>query len=431
MEIAVVGAGYVGLTTATCFAYLGHRVVCVDIDADKIAALRAGRVPMLEDRLPELLADGLDSGRVRFDSDVAEAARTAEFVFLCVPTPQGSDGAADLSIVESVARQLAPVLADGAVLVTKSTVPVGSTRRAERILIESGLRAEGVRVAANPEFLREGSAVNDFLEPSRIVIGCDDRDAAIRVSELYRGVPAPMLITDPESAELIKYAANAFLATKVSFVNAIANVCEVVGADVREVRLGIGYDPRIGFDYLAPGPGYGGACLPKDVSALIHTADAAGYDFALLRGVEAVNDEQHERVLTKLRHAVGAPTLAGVRIAVWGLTFKAGTDDLRDSSAIAIVHRLLDEGADVRAFDPTVGESRPDELQRITVVVDAYDACAGAAALLVLTEWEQFRLLDFARVARTMAERTIVDARNVLNVEALRDHDFCYVGIGC
>src|SRR6476661_8493016 len=371
MSIAVVGAGYVGLTTAACLAHLGHEVVCADIDAERVARLRKGEVPILEDGLVALITEGLASKRLSFVVGAAVAARGADVVFLCVQTPQGDDGAADLSFVESVAREIASVLVPKAIVVNKSTVPVGGTRFVQRVLAEEGT-TEHVTVASNPEFLREGQAVHDFLHPDRSVIGCEDPESAVRVSELYRGVQAPVLVTDPASAEMIKYASNAFLATKISFINAIANVCEAVDADVREVALGMGYDARIGFQFLHPGPGYGGSCFPKDTAALIHTADVAGYDFSLLRGVVDVNRHQHERIIEKLRDGAGG-SLRDVLVGVWGLTFKANTDDLRDSPALVVCRRLLEEGARVRAYDPAAGEAAAARVPGLDVVTDPYD----------------------------------------------------------
>ena len=308
-EVAVIGAGYVGLTTATCLAHMGHRVTCADINVERVNSLLKGEVPILEDGLPELLSEGLTSRRLNFVVGAGNAAGIAEFVFLCVPTPQGDDGAADLSFVEDVAREIAPVLRRDAVVINKSTMPVGSTRLVQRILAESGATEE-IGVASNPEFLREGSSVRDFLHPNRVVIGCDDPAVAVRVSELYRSLNAPILVTDPASAEMIKYASNAFLATKISFMNAIANLCEAVDADVREVALGMGYDQRIGFEFLHPGPGYGGSCFPKDTAALLHTARLAGYDFSLLEGVVEVNQRQHERMVDKVRNLAGGSSRA-------------------------------------------------------------------------------------------------------------------------
>src|SRR6478735_10407997 len=322
-DVAVIGAGYVGLTTAACFARLGHDVRCADIDAERVARLRKGAIPILEEGLPGLVAEGLAVQRLQFVVGAADAVRGAEFVFLCVGTPQSDDGSADLSAMEAVAREIAPLLQPDAVVVNKSTVPVGTTRLVARWLAESGVTHDA-RVASNPEFLREGTAVRDFLQPQRIVIGCDDVAVAVRVSELYRGVPAPIVVTDAASAEMVKQASNAYLATKISFINAIANVCEAVGADVRDVALGMGYDPRIGSDFLHPGPGFGGACLPKDTAALLHTAAQFDYDFSLLRGVLEVNVRQREHMIDAIRVMAGRE-LRGKRIAVLGLTFKANT----------------------------------------------------------------------------------------------------------
>ncbi len=428
MSIAVVGAGYVGLTTAACFAHLGHDVVCADIDAERVARLQKGEVPILEAGLPGLLAEGLASRRLRFVVGEIHAARDADVVFLCVQTPQGADGAADLTYVEEAARALAPVLAPKSVVVNKSTVPVGSTRFVQRVLSEAGA-SQDVKVASNPEFLREGQAVRDFLNPDRIVIGCDDPEAAVRVSELYKAVHAPVLVTDPASAEMIKYASNAFLATKVSFINAIANLCEAVDADVREVAIGMGYDARIGFQFLHPGPGFGGSCFPKDVAALLHTALDAGYDFELLAGVVEVNRAQHERMVEKIRVAVGG-SLAGAVIGAWGLTFKADTDDLRDSPALFICRRLLESGASVRAYDPAAGERAQGMLPDLELCADPYQAAADADAVAVLTEWDEFRWLDFDRVAATMRHAAVVDSRNLLDPAALRRRGFRYDAVG-
>ena len=427
-EVAVVGAGYVGLTTAACFARLGHDVRCADIDADRVARLSKGEIPILEEGMPGLVAEGLSIQRLRFVVGAAEAIRGAEFVFLCVGTPPGDDGSADLSAIEAVARDIAPLLEPGAVVVNKSTVPVGTTRLVARWLAEAGATHD-TQVASNPEFLREGNAVRDFLQPQRIVIGCDDPAVAVRISELYRSVPAPIVVTDAASAEMIKQASNAFLATKISFINAVANVCEAVNADVRDVALGMGYDPRIGSDFLHPGPGFGGACLPKDTSALLRTAEEYGYDFSLLRGVLEVNDRQRDHVVDQIRAMAGG-ALADRRIAVLGLTFKANTDDLRDSPALSIAAELVAAGATVCAFDPVAGEAAGREVPGLAVAADAYDACDGAEVLALLTEWDQFRWLDYSRVAAAMAEPRVVDARNLLDPAAMRRLGFRYQGVG-
>ncbi len=321
MKVGVIGSGYVGLTSAACLAHMGHDVVAADLDPDRVARLNKGDVPILEEGLPRLVAEGLASRRLRFVVGAPNAARDAELVLICVATPQGDDGSADMSFVAAAAREIAPVLRPGTVVINKSTMPVGSTRFVHRVLHEAaGGQLDRVTVASNPEFLREGQAVRDFLNPDRIVVGCDDPEGAVKVSDLYRSMRAPVIVTDPASAEMIKYASNAFLATKISFINAIANLCEAVDADVREVALGMGYDPRIGFQFLHPGPGYGGSCFPKDTAALLHTAQRHGYDFALLEGVIAVNERQYDLTVDKLRSAVGGE-FAGAVVGAWGLTF--------------------------------------------------------------------------------------------------------------
>jgi len=419
-DIAVIGAGYVGLTTAACLAHLGHRVVCADINEERVAQLSDGQLPIVEQGLENLLRDGLRRDTLRFVVGAANAVPEAEFVYLCVPTPQRADGSADLHFIETAAKQIAADLRPESVVVNKSTVPVGSTK-----IVERALGRSDVYVVSNPEFLREGSAVHDFLHPDRVVIGSEHQAAAIRVASLYLGIAAPLIVTDPATAETIKYAANAFLATKISFVNAVAAVCEAVGADVNDVVLGIGYDRRIGQEFLRPGPGWGGSCFPKDTRAMIRIAEDAGYDFDLLKGVITVNDEQRERIVAKIRTACGG-SLHGARVGVLGLTFKAGTDDLRESPSVAIAERLHAEGAVVRAYDPTVRTAQPG----IEVCDDAYAACEQAQVLVVLTEWDEFRWLDFDKVASLMASPTIVDARNLLDRAALRRAGFAYDGVG-
>jgi UDPglucose 6-dehydrogenase len=420
-EIAVIGAGYVGLTTAACFAHLGHDVICADVDAAKIEMLQEGRIPIHEEGLDRIVREQLDAGRLRFVLGAENAVGGCEFVYLCVPTPQSADGSADLSYIEAAAHEIAPLLDRDTVVVNKSTVPVGSTR-----FVERALRRPDVKVVSNPEFLREGSAVGDFLKPDRVVIGADDQAAASRVAALYLGVRAPILITDASSAETIKYASNAFLATKLSFVNAVAAVCEGVGADVNDVMLGIGYDHRIGHDFLKPGPGWGGSCFPKDTRAMLRIAEDGGYDFAFLRGVITVNDEQFERVVTKVSDAVGG-SLRGARIGVLGLTFKAGTDDLRESPSLEVCRRLLDRGAVVQAFDPTV-KSPP--IDGIAIASDPYGACDGAQVAVLLTEWDEFKWLDFDKLFDCMASPCIVDTRNHLDRGSLVRRGYDYRSIG-
>jgi UDPglucose 6-dehydrogenase len=419
-DIAIIGTGYVGLTTGAFLSHVGHRVVCADVDPRKIEMLSRGEMPIYEPGLDELVVDGIESGRLRFILGAAKAAADAEFVFLCVQTPQGDDGSADLSYIEAAAEEISPVLRSDTVVINKSTVPVGST-----LVVERALGRSDVKVVSNPEFLREGNAVHDCFHPDRIVIGSEDHGAAIRVAALYEAVKAPQLITDPASAETIKYASNAFLATKISFVNAIANVCEAVGADVREVVLGMGYDKRIGFEFLHPGPGWGGSCFPKDTHALVHIAEDSGYDFDLLRGVIAVNDAQKASIVTKVVDAAGG-SIDGKTVAVWGLTFKARTDDRRSSPSLDICARLNALGATVRAYDPTVS----DDIDGITVCADAYAACEGATVVAVLTEWDEFRWLDFGKCRSVVAEGHLVDARNLLDPAAVRRKGFTYTGVG-
>ena len=424
-RVAIVGTGYVGLTTGACFAHLGHEVVCGDVDEKKISGLSVGEIPFLEDQLGHLVNEGINNNRLRFVLGAEAAVAGCEVAFLCVPTPQNPDGSADVSYIETATREIAEALPNGAILVNKSTVPVGTTR-----VVEEVLEREGVAVVSNPEFLREGSAVQDFLKPDRIVIGAKDRVAAGVVAALYKDIAAPVLVTDPVSAETIKYAANAFLATKLSFVNAITAVCEGVEADVDDVMAGLGYDSRIGSDYLRPGPGWGGSCLPKDTRALVRLAEDAGYDFRLLKSVIEVNEEQFTRVVAKVRDAAG-DELDGRALAVWGLTFKAGTDDLRDSPALAIVGLLLAEGAEIRAYDPTVGTDGPYPVGLVDVLGDPLSTCEGADALVVLTDWDEFRGIEPFVVAERMANRAVVDARNVLDRQAWQQAGFDYRGIGC
>ena len=423
-RIAIVGTGYVGLTAGACFAHLGHQVVCGDIDEAKVEELSAGRLPIVEAGLADLVREGLNAGRLSFVVGAAAAVEGCDVAFLCLPTPQHPDGSADTSFLEEAVRQVATVLPSGAIVVNKSTVPVGSTQ-----VVFDALGRDDVAVVSNPEFLREGSAVRDFLEPDRVVVGANDSSAADAVAALYAAVGAPMLITDPVTAETVKYAANAFLVTKLSFVNSIAALCESVGADVDDVMVGLGYDRRIGSGYLRPGPGWGGSCFPKDTRSLLQMAGQAGYDFRFLDVAVAVNEEQFDRVADKVRKAAGGD-LSGRTVAVWGLTFKAGTDDLRDSPALAIIDRLLTAGATVRAHDPTVVKAHPPIPDDVVVVTDPLAACDGAEVLVVLTEWEDFQVADPTVVADRLTRPAVVDARNLLDRTLWEGHGFDYQGIG-
>jgi UDPglucose 6-dehydrogenase len=424
-NIAVIGTGYVGLTSGACFARLGHVVVCVDVDQSKIERLNNGIMPIVETGIEALVAEGVTAGRLSFTTEITDAVKTADVVFLCVPTPEGDDGSADLSYVQSAARSISSLLKSGAIVVNKSTVPVGSTQ-----VVERELQRSDIPVVSNPEFLREGSAIHDFLHPDRIVVGSVNREAALAVAALYESVGAPVVVTDPASAETVKYAANAFLATKISFINAVAAICEGVGADIRDVVLGLGYDKRIGHEFLRPGPGWGGSCFPKDTKALVKIAEGAGYDFGLLKGVITVNDQQYERIVSKIRLACDG-TLQGKTIAIWGITFKAGTDDQRDSPSIEVALRLLDQGAHLKMHDPTVVEvPRLLAGKNVSIFDTALDAASGADVIAVLTEWDEFRWLNPVEIGKVVKSHHIVDGRNHLDRSEWVRSGFSYEGIG-
>ena len=423
-NVAVIGTGYVGLTTGACLAHLGHTVVCADIDAEKVASLRQGNIPIFELGLQDLVIEGIENGRLSFVVGSEVAASSCEIAFLCVPTPQGEDGSADLSYVQRAAVEISPHLPHEAIVVNKSTVPVGSTK-----VVERALKRPDVKVVSNPEFLREGSAVQDFLKPDRVVVGSDDQAAAMKVASLYESLTTRVIITDPASAETIKYAANAFLATKLSFVNAIAAICEGVGADINDVVVGMGSDKRIGENFLRPGPGWGGSCFPKDSKALIKIAENSGYNFELLTGVLVVNEQQFDRIADKVRVAVGGD-LRNKLIAVWGLTFKAGTDDLRDSPSLAVISRLRIAGAQIRAFDPTIDISQQGLLEGVDVAPNAIASCESADALLVLTEWDEFKWIDPSEISQVMKSRSVIDGRNVLDRMQWMKSGFSYQGVG-
>lgn len=431
-RVGVVGSGYVGLTTGVCLAWLGHDVVCADIDVERVEALRAGRVPFVEAGLPEMLAAVAAAGRIRFEVGAVAAAEAAEIVFIAVPTPQDDDGSADLAYVRAAAEQIAPVLRPGSIVVNKSTVPVGSARDVAQVIAR-----DDIVVVSNPEFLREGSAVVDFLSPDRVVVGADDARAAERVLALYDGIETETLVTDPVSSETIKYAANGFLAMKISFVNAVAAMCEAVGADVADVVRGIGLDGRIGSAFLNPGPGWGGSCFPKDSRALVKIAEDHGYDFSMMRGVIEVNDQQRRRMVDKVRAAVGRSgddDLRGIRVGVLGLTFKAGTDDLRESPSLAMIESLRRFGAEVHAHDPTISSpldaARAQALDGISIAATALEAVVDAEVVVIATEWPEYRQLDLGSMAASMAGAAIVDTRNLLDPETVRAHGLTYDGVG-
>lgn len=431
MKVAVIGTGYVGLVVGACLAETGNDVVCADIDDAKISSLKAGRIPIYEPGLEPLVKRNEASGRLSFTTDLGAAIEASEVVFIAVGTPPDEDGSADLEHVLSVAKTIGDHLNGPKVVITKSTVPVGTAAKVrEAIAARSGGR---FHVCSNPEFLKEGAAIDDFMKPDRIVAGVDSPEAQAVLEELYAPFVRtgnPLVFIDIASAEMTKYAANAMLATRISFMNQIAELCEAVDADVSLVRKGIGTDSRIGSAFLFPGPGYGGSCFPKDVKALIHSADRHGVGFELLKAVEAVNARQKLRMYDKLRTAMGGH-LAGRQVAVWGLAFKAETDDMRESPAIDLVEALLTAGARVRAFDPQAMQSaRRIFGERIVFAADPYEALDGADALAIVTEWLVFRNPDFGEIRSRLKQPIVVDGRNLYDPARMRRLGFRYYGIG-
>ena len=427
--IGVVGVGYVGLTTGACLSHLGYTVICGDVDQEKINRLRKGEISIVEKGLTDIVNEGITAGRLEFVVGATEVGERSDIVFLCVPTPEDRDGSADLSFIEAASAEIGPVLCEGAIVVNKSTVPVGTT-----IVVDEVIQRADIKVVSNPEFLREGTAVNDFLHPDRVVVGADDRGAAEKVAALYSSIETEIIITDAASAETIKYAANGFLAMKISFVNSVAAMCEAVGADVVDVVEGIGSDRRIGREFLQPGPGWGGSCFPKDSHSLVHLAETHGYGFSMMRGVIAVNDEQRERMVRKVQRAAGTNDLNGMTISVLGLTFKAGTDDLRDSPSLAIIGRLRELGATVRAYDPTttgrLSRIQDSFLEGINVQQSVDEAMREGDVLVILTEWPEFRSLDFEQVKELLSGSAIVDTRNLLDPQSVRAAGLGYDGVG-
>jgi UDPglucose 6-dehydrogenase len=448
MRIAVVGSGYVGLVAGACFADLGHEVVLVDNDSQKVAALEAGGVPIHERFLPELLERHRGS-RLTFSGNLAAAVRASSAIFIAVGTPPNDAGEADLSYVESVACEVARAIDGYKIVVEKSTVPVYTSNWVRTVMLRNGAEPESFDVASNPEFLREGTAVTDFLFPDRIVLGADHERCAAVLREIYAPltcgeyyqrpdavpaperatIPPPLIVTSAKSAELIKHASNAFLAMKISFVNAVASICESVGADVQQVCQGIGTDSRIGKRFLNPGIGYGGSCFPKDLTAFRAVARECGYDFRLLDEVIRINEEQRQRFLRKIRSALW--TLRGKRLGVLGLAFKGGTDDIRESPALLLVQTLLQEGCTVAAYDPAAMDRAREILPaKVEFVADPYEAAADADALLLLTEWEEFATLDLPRVRAQLKYPIIIDGRNLYHPDTMKAHGFTYYSVG-
>ncbi|HLO21296.1 MAG TPA: UDP-glucose/GDP-mannose dehydrogenase family protein [Sphingomicrobium sp.] len=430
MRIAMIGTGYVGLVSGACFADFGHTVCCIDKDAGKIDGLNAGLMPIWEPGLESLVKANAERGRLTFTTSLPEGVKDAEAVFIAVGTPaRRGDGHADLTFVFEAVRELAKVIGPGTVVVTKSTVPVGTGDRIEEILREEGVT--NVSVASNPEFLREGAAIADFKHPDRIVVGADDERAQDVLKEIYRPLflnRAPILFTGRRTAELTKYAANAFLAVKISFINEIADLCEAVDADVQDVARGIGLDNRIGAKFLHAGPGYGGSCFPKDTLALLQTADKFGVDQRIVRTTVAVNDDRKASMIERVASAVG--DLRGKRVAVLGLAFKPNTDDMREAPSIPLINALVERGAKVSAFDPVARDQAEKVFTGIEFAPDAYAAAANADALVIVTEWDEFRALDLDKIASALRGNVLVDLRNVYDRDEAKEAGLAYYGVG-
>src|SRR5689334_1178595 len=431
MHITVIGTGYVGLVTGACFAEFGVDVTCVDVDEQKIERLKNGVMPIYEPGLEQLVSKNTQAGRLRFTTNVGEAVEQALVIFLAVGTPPKDDGSPDLSFVESAAGSIADHMHDYKVIVTKSTVPIGTGEHIRRLVNERKTSRANFGVVSNPEFLREGAAINDFMRPDRVVIGSRDQEAIAIMKDLYRPlylIEAPFVITSLEAAELTKYAANAFLATKVSFINEVANLCDKIGCDVHDVARAIGMDKRIGSKFLHPGPGFGGSCFPKDTRALSSVARQYDCGSLIVDAVIEVNQRQGERMLAKIKDLVGS--LQGKTIAVLGLAFKPETDDMREAPAVGIIRKLLEQGAKIRAYDPVAKDEAMKVLPEIAYADDEYTAVKGADALVFVTEWNQFRALDMIRIRDLMTTPKIADLRNIYEPEDMREFGFEYVGVG-
>ena len=427
--ICVIGAGYVGLVTGTCFADLGNRVTCVDINEEKIATLNGGRMPIYEPGLEEMLQRNVKAGRLFFTTSYPEGLQDAEFVFIAVGTPSGVDGEADLQYVRMAAESIAEHLDHPLIIINKSTVPVGTGDWVADIIRRKRPDGLDFAVVSNPEFLREGAAIGDFLGPDRVVLGSLDHEAAEKVAQLHLPLRAPIVVTDLRTAEMIKYASNAFLATRISFINEIASICEELGADIKEVAAGMGYDKRIGHQFLDAGVGYGGSCFPKDVKALEYMASIHGCHPQLLRAVMEINRDQRRQVIQKLRSLLGG-SLQDKVIGLLGLAFKPNTDDMREAPSIEIVHLLQHEGVQVKAYDPVAMENARRVLPDVTLCSDPYELAQGCDAIVVITEWNEFKHLDMARIKPLMRQPVLIDGRNIYDPEAVQELGFVYRGMG-
>ena len=431
MQIAVIGTGYVGLVTGACFAEYGVDVTCVDVDAGKIEKLNNGIIPIYEPGLDQIVEKNSKAGRLRFTTDIKTAVEGALVVFLAVGTPPKPDGSPDMSYYQQAAKDVAEAMNGYKVLVTKSTVPIGTGKWLREFVSENQTTKTNFGVASNPEFLREGAAIDDFMRPDRVVIGSNEEDAIAIMKDLYRPlylIETPIVITSLEAAELIKYAANAFLATKITFINEVANLCDAIGCDVHDVARGMGMDNRIGRKFLHPGPGYGGSCFPKDTRALTTVADQFGVETRIVDAVIEANERQRDAMIPKIEKMVG--DLKGKKIGVLGLSFKPETDDMRESPAIDIVHAIIKRGGTVCAFDPVAMDEAKHYLNGIEYATDEYDALVDADALVIITEWNQFRALDMERVKSLLKTPKIIDLRNIYEPEDMRQHGFEYVGVG-
>ncbi|MCG8605136.1 UDP-glucose/GDP-mannose dehydrogenase family protein [bacterium] len=431
MHISVIGTGYVGLVTGTCFAEFGNDVICVDIDQEKIDNLKQGKLPIYEPGLDTLVTKNLKEGRLSFTTDFKQAVENSLVVFIAVGTPQKDDGSADLQFVENVAKEIAKHLDGYKVLVNKSTVPVGSGEWLQSIVEQRVTHNCKISVVSNPEFLREGSAIEDFMRPNRVVIGAESSEAIAIMKELYSPlylIETPFVITDLKSAELIKYASNAFLATKISFINEIANFCDIVGADVHHVAAGMGLDNRIGRKFLHAGPGYGGSCFPKDTSALLTVGKQHDFNFRILSSVVAVNEKQAAVVIKKIKRFLGK--LDGKTIGVLGLSFKPNTDDMRDAPSIKIIEAVIEAGANVKAFDPIAIDNARQILPDVHYCGDTYEVAEGSDALVFVTEWNQFRSLDLEKIKQVMKTPNVIDLRNIYDPEKMATKGFRYTSIG-
>jgi UDPglucose 6-dehydrogenase len=432
VNICVIGTGYVGLVTGACFAEFGVQVICVDNDREKVAALERGEVPIYEPGLDALVARNVRAGRLSFTHDTPAAMAQSLVVFIAVPTPPCDDGSTDLTAVASVAREIGANLDGYKVIVTKSTVPVGTAEKVRGWVQEAGAGEVGFSVASNPEFLREGAAIGDFMRPDRVVIGTADDQAKAILEDLYRPLylnETPVVLTNVETAELTKYAANAFLATKISFINEVANLCEEVGADVQAVARGIGLDRRIGAKFLHAGPGFGGSCFPKDTRSLAHFAREHGDGFEIVDAVVRVNERQRQRMVDKIVRAMGGE-VAGKTVAVLGLSFKPETDDMREAPALDVINALEERGARIQAYDPQAMEAATALLPNVVMCQDSYAAAKGADALVIVTEWNQFRMLDLARLREKLKHPVIVDLRNIYEPGPMQEAGLTYVSVG-